>query len=412
MLNNDIANTLLAIKFTSLINERWPTIENEIGSLIESKNCSNQASLSSFYAGLLEVCSRHSIDLTNSDLALEEGNPLLAQYLTIHFYISQKKIAPESKEGIRSFVEDHQRLKAILKHWRDEAKVIIYLDCFGKCEWADFVRSCTWNWTEITLLDESLPYCNINLEVLCDYLRSVITHHPTDGGINRLTRNVISKIKSDNKLKQAVEQKIEMIIASDKLSFFLPSFLIAIIDTPEEFGKCLLSFKKLYDLSTPYKILYALGAACPDDAASYQLFKAEALFCLAEGAVVRSEVILLYAIKNFKTEDIQAFLIEVSQTTSTEEDRSALLDFLRNNVEVEHHSHWFRTILRNIVVHELPKDKYKLDHLLYQLVEKDIDFTYELISLRFEKLGADNFFPDHWKHLIEIDRELFSTKLT
>lgn len=412
MLTTDFDKILLALKHIKTINEKWSLIEKEIGLLIASNKFDNTSGLVLFYSGLHEILDRHSIHIELDGQAADAKGPILAQYLCIHYYILQDKVNLNSHNQIQDFIERHQPLKTILNRWKDESKVIIYQDHLGLYSWNEFVASSSWDWTEITLLDESILYCNISCEALFEYMSSVSSNHPNDLAVPRLGKNIVAKIKKDKTLKHQIELNIQTIITNSPLNLFLPSFLQGLIGSEQEFERWFDELKKHYGLSTPFKLLYAIGTACPDGPQSLEFFKNEIKENLTSGLLSTSEAVQLYAIKNFSSADVLAFLIDTASFSVKEEDTKALLNFLWNNLEMEYQSEWFRTILFHSARHGHRDSLDLLSNLLHELLQKDITFAYQIIGTRFEHLGADYFLKHLWGDLVKADRNLFLTNLT
>ncbi|MEH3112581.1 hypothetical protein [Pedobacter terrae] len=393
------------------LNQNWAEIHEKLGEILTTGNFKD---ITDGFVNQTELYVL--IDQNITDKKLLHGSSsislFLVQFVFIHYYLANGKNNPESLEAVKNFVNDFPMLKSILGDWSGYYKVVIYQDYFKKHSWNDYVKSSTWAWNEINLLDHSILNCKVSFETVLEYLTSIVTKHPNDYGVPRVGKNIILKMELDGLFKREVENNIETIISIESASVFLLSFLRGMIVSRTDFEKWFKLLSKQYPKGKAFKILYALGVACPTEQSCQEELKQEIDNTLATGNISSAECVQLYSIKNFKSEDILDYLIKLSATSVSQEDTNALIHFLLNNLDSDIDSDWFRKILFNIVKIDDEKNLGILNNLFYSLIEKDIKFAYELIEARYELLGPKSFLTDHWHELVIADKDLFSAKLT
>jgi hypothetical protein len=412
MLKEVPEKTFSALKVIDELNQNCPNLQVQLVPIITNADISD---VGGFIRSpeLYTLINNYSTNKEFLDEAsTDKISTLVVRYIFIDYYYKINNPEPNSFEDLEQFVKSSARLNTILGHWNGSFRVIAYQDYFKKFTWNDYASKSKSDWTEIRLLDNSLPCCSVKVETLFEYLRSAVSAHPNDMAIPRLGSNVVAKIGMDATLKNHIENRISEIISTEHLSTFLPSFLLGIIKTEMDFDKWFAELTSSYETYKAFTILYGLGVACPNEESCVKNLKLEIDRCLINGNISPAECIQLFSLKNFLSDEVLEYLSELSTVTNNSDNVTALLQFLLNNLDIHFNSKWFLTILTNVVKIDDEKNIGILNHLVYLLLEKDINLIYELISQRFEALGSKNFLKENWLELVNANKQLFSISIT
>ncbi|MDF2849984.1 MAG: hypothetical protein K0S31_669 [Sphingobacterium multivorum] len=341
----------------------------------------------------------------------KEHFKLLSQFLLVNDIYrnhSQKFATLDSISDILRTQEIHNQ---ILNPWRDGFLAVIHQEHFVGNTWSNLALSSTYDWDEIQMLDESLPYCSVHLEDILDYLRSITTHHPNDMGVHSIGKNVVLTISGSGELQSEIEKNIDSILSLGSNRKFLPSFLKGVINEDKQ---KFLSSLGLYPEAYPQycnEFLWALGAACPPDESCKNSYKLVLDIKLKDEKISIREFIQLATRYQFKTDDVIKLAMNISKTASTTEELNCLTEFLTTNI-IDNQSEWFRTISSQVIQANNEQISSQLSHLIYRIKENNLELSYSLLTIRFEKLGSKNFLKTFWNDLIRNDIDLFQKHLT
>ena len=413
MSRDDHQNTLLILNEIKRLVKMYPDLVERLDKILGIVDFKQSIDGNLYSPDLYEII----VPSTNYK-ELFEGIPsnsipvLLMQYLLIHYYLSKNCANPQKLTELESFVNECSQLNEIIGGWQGYARVVIYQDYFNKCSWEAYLETCTWDWTEINMLDCSILNCYVTFDSVCRYLISIRLEHPNDIAVPGLGKNLIEKIRIDEGLKAKIGENLEKIISDPHLSSFFPSFMCGLITSVDEFKKWFTITSEMFKTDTAFTILYALVVACPDNQSCVAILREKIKEALSKSIISQGQSIRLYSVRDYEANEIFKEVHKLSAETDETEVVLAMLDFVANNLKSEVNRATTYDILRNIVKHPDEKCVSGINHLIYQLIKTDITFTYELIGKRFEILGSAGFLNDCWHKLVSTDRELFSVNLT
>jgi len=340
----------------------------------------------------------------------KEHFKLLTQFLLIDSIYRNQPESFKTLENVKTNLQNKKIHNDIINPWSEGFLTVIHQEHFTGNTWSSYAHSSDYEWDELHMLDDSLPYCSACLKDILYYLDSIVTRHSNDMAIPSFGKNITLKIVESSALQSEVEANLSTIVSQESSRRFLPSFIKGIINgETQKFLSCLKEYPLTYSKFC-YDFLWALGAGCPSEESCIASYKQALDTKLNEGQITTREYLTVATRHQFKTDDIIKLALSFSQTATTTEDFDCLIGFLETHIE-DNQQEWFATISSKIIQIDNVHIVNYLSHLIYQISEENIELLYSLLTKRFESLGGKNFLKNFWSKLIRKDIILFQKQL-
>lgn len=294
-----------------------------------------------------------------------------------------------------------------LLQWNDSGIVIAYLHEFGFRKWSEYVSEANLEWNNIHALDKAMSLVKVEADDLIIFLQKLASAEAFQGGAHRVSQTLVEKLKNEPKLAADFEDKLEEIIQNEKLRRFIVAIITGLSDSDSGRFESLLSrLKDHYEDKILFEVFWAFVRCCPTEKRN----DLESLMYDKFVAGKLSKPQYLQLCGQFKTvsSSIAALLMEPVAIA----DFVGVYEYLYDLADSQSGEYWYRSAAFSIYSNDDKDHKGQLDFLLYNLSGHNLSLVYELLTVRFEKLGRNLFLKDHLDHIIDLDPELFKLNLT
>lgn len=358
------------------------------------------------------LCALKSFSIDAPLIELHEGREVIGlltfQAIVIDMVIAES--VPESLVDLKKLLKDCQIRFVSLFTWQDLQKFIVYADYFGLLSWRKMVDGSSLDWNDITPLDRSLKDCAVSIDDICVFLERVVLKHPNDGALSGLGRTIKEKLSSDPVLRKALEEHIDAIIRNKDIKRFLPNFISGLVHGNEEkFDVLLDQLKESYSDENLFNILYAFGVCCP--ISKGERFDGIVRDEYKAAKISRQNYLAVSAMRRVVDDGVTFNLHESLRSNATEADLHEVYNYLYDLSE-RSQSSWYKGLAMKLFSFEEEKMIGRLNFLLYELSEKNLDLVYAVLAERFRSLGSKCFLGEHLEHIFEKDIERFQFNLS
>lgn len=334
------------------------------------------------------------------------------QLLAVHCLLEN---APALKtfDSLNSFLENLPQEAEHLEDYPRLRYYLIYQEHSNHVYWSDYLKTADLKtWDDVYSFQKSMPYCKVTADDIFDIVSRTAVNFPRDGAINSLVWTACKKITADVELSREMASRLNDILLNEHLQAFLPRFLNAIVDESEE--RYLLKFAELSAFAkgtNSFIILKALGIACPNESKycgqHLPLLRSQ----LEAQNITRADYINLSCTKGVSVQSIHDFVFEVSQSSAATLESKAVIYYLENFID-QSGTTWFQNTAANVFTNPDPDIVHSLNSFIYELVDKNLDLIYNLLTKRFETLGASSFPGGLFTSIVSADCGLFKKHLT
>src|SRR5690606_16073563 len=214
---------------------------------------------------------------------------LLTQFLLIDNIYRNQPENSKTLGNVKNSLQNQKIHNNIINFWSEGFLAVIHQEHFTSNTWSNYAHSSDYEWDELHMLDDSLPYCSVCLKDILYYLDSIVTRYSDDLAIPTFGKNITLKIAESSALQSEVEANLNTIVSQETSRRFLPSFIKGIINGDnQKFLSCL----KEYPLTYPnffYDFLWALGTGCPKEESCIVSYKQALDTKLNEGEITTRE---------------------------------------------------------------------------------------------------------------------------
>jgi len=337
---------------------------------------------------------------------------IFIQLFVLDYFYTKDQPKLDTVGEVWQYFVDSEDLKKTFVHRVDRSLMIVYLEHFAAKTWNNLALTLDNDWSSITLLDESLLYCDVSLDGVFYFLRTAKEQHPNDLGIPSLGRNVLLKLQQEVALKKQLNDRLHEVFENGPLLQMLPTFLRALIDDDtKKFQLFAEQLTSVYGQVYPGETYFAIGVACPGDAASRTLFKSLIDDALQRGELSEPLYLQAAGVLNLSSADVVGVAISISQKAEDAEGFIQPIRFLQSNLQSIDEK-WFREIAFYAMTRIKARKSALLEGFIYSLKEINTDLVYRLFTARFAAFGEEGLLNDSWNSLVEEDPGMFSRYLT
>jgi hypothetical protein len=336
----------------------------------------------------------------------------LFRLLLIHFCLADQIAPPDTIADLRNFVKQDNVLQKHFSIRHDLSLFIVYLEYAKKSSWVHYAACSEGEHTEIGVLNNSLPFCKTDLKTLLSLITRIKDKYPDRSSYRLLAGSILLNLKNDQFLRVAILNSIDTFFEKPEWNEIFPYFLRGAINYDPGL------FKKQYDLlSTAYthhplaELLYALAIACPDDELPLSFFFDRTKAIRNEKLIKAADYLKCVLARNRIDVDNKTYILSLSTVSRDKQELVYLSDILINNLDQYHQDDWFRQATLHIIPAPYLELIGNFNHLLTSFIEKDIQFVYQLMKLRFAVNGGNSFLDDPWHELPDADPLLFEENL-
>ncbi|HEY4195935.1 MAG TPA: hypothetical protein VGM63_10395, partial [Mucilaginibacter sp.] len=198
---------------------------------------------------------------------------MLFKLLLVHFGLNKLVASPDSIAGLKTIVQQDAQLKANFNHRHNFGLLIVYLEKAQKVSWITYANNAAGEHSEITALNESLPFCKGDLNTLLTLISKIKNKYPDRASYRLLAGSILYNLKTDQSFRSVILSSVNQFFEKPEWKEMFPYFLKgAINDDPELFKQHYEQIVNDFAHHPLAERLYPLAIACPDDEPSLVFF--------------------------------------------------------------------------------------------------------------------------------------------
>lgn len=336
----------------------------------------------------------------------------LVQILVLDYYYRRDLPEISTIALLSCYYENHEELDQTYLRNVNHSLFIAYLENFGHKSWNELSLTLEGDWTSISLLNDSLLFCQTSLEAIFHYIKISREKNPGDIGIRTLRNHILLKLQTDGNLLVELYRRLPDVINNPALREVLPVFLTALINNDtKSFLQYIKELPLIYGEQHPLDIYFAFGIACPEDEDALAVLNESIGKALCDGKITRSQYLQVSSMKNLTSVDVIELVENISHSSNDNEELIQATQFLITHVD-DHEKPWFERIGTGLIIRPEKSLDELLEYLVDSLKDKNLPLVYALLSKRFELLGIEGVLKNVWPGLVELDPEHFARNLT